>query len=111
MLAVGRWGPGGGAGEGEGEGEGEGASPGEVCNAADDDDDGDGDVDEVDVVVESLRVEFDPRTAVEPGRGSLEVSDGEGRPVEGSPFSGDELAGRTVEVPGSLVRIRIVTDA
>ncbi len=96
------------ASEGEGEGEGEGAVP-ESCNGQDDD--GDGRVDEVEVAVESLRVTFDPRTSVEPGRGAIEVAGRDDVPVQGSPFSGADLAGRTIDIPGNLVRIRLTADA
>ncbi len=100
--------PGGGEGEGEGPGPGPAADP-ESCNGQDDD--GDGRVDEVDEVVESLRVTFDPRTSVEPGRGTIEVTGRDDVPVQGSPFSGGDLAGRTLDIPGNLVRIRLTADA
>ncbi len=96
------------ASEGEGEGEGEGAVP-ESCNGQDDD--GDGRVDEVEVAVEAIRVTFDPRTSVEPGRGGIEVAGRDDVPVLGSPFSGADLAGRTLDIPGNLVRIRLTADA
>ncbi|MBI3684250.1 MAG: hypothetical protein HY235_28070 [Acidobacteria bacterium] len=58
----------------------------------------------------SLNVTFDSRTSVEPGYDFIHVLDANSRPIPGSPFSGNQLAGRTVTVTGSTVRIRLVTD-
>ena len=82
---------------------------GEVCNGIDDD--GDDEVDEIDSVVSELLVTFDERTLVEPDHAAIHVTTGSGEPIEGSPFAGTSLAGRTVVVSGNQVRIRIVADA
>ncbi len=82
---------------------------GEMCNGRDDD--GDGSVDEVDLTVQTLLVTFDERTLLEPGHALVHIHNGDGSEIEESPFSGAELAGRTVRARGSRVRIRFVTDA
>jgi triacylglycerol lipase len=58
----------------------------------------------------ALSVTFDPRTEVEDGYDFIHVSDGSGAPIPGSPFTGKALAGATVSVPGSTVRVRLETD-
>ncbi|MBI3890691.1 MAG: DVUA0089 family protein, partial [Candidatus Wallbacteria bacterium] len=58
-----------------------------------------------------IRVVFDERTSVEPGFDFFDVLDGNGVPVPGSPFTGRELTGRAVLVPGATVRVRLRSDA
>lgn len=58
----------------------------------------------------SLAVSFDERTDLEDGYDWVHVTDANGAPVEGSPFTGVELAGRTVSVPGDTVRVQLETD-
>ena len=82
---------------------------GEACNGQDDD--GDGETDEVDFEVATLSVTFDARTLVEPDHAFIHVRTGTGDPVQGSPFTGDALSGKTLEVVGNAVRIRITSDA
>ena len=64
-------------------------------------------VDEVEVEVVSLRVTFDPRTLVDVGHAWISVFDKYWAEIQGSPFSGDELAGQTLEVPGNMVHVRL----
>jgi hypothetical protein len=59
----------------------------------------------------SIVVTFDPRTSMEAGYDFLHISDGNNRAVTGSPFSGTALSGRSVQITGSTVRLRLVTDA
>ena len=58
----------------------------------------------------SLNVTFDSRTSVEPGYDFLYVSDASGTQIQGSPFTGNALAGKTIVVPGATVKIRLVSD-
>jgi len=58
----------------------------------------------------SIDVAFDPRTYVEEDYDYIYVMDGNGNNVEGSPFTGDLLAGRTIRISGATVRIRLTTD-
>jgi pimeloyl-ACP methyl ester carboxylesterase len=58
----------------------------------------------------SIDVMFDPRTYVEEDYDYIYVMDGAGNNISGSPFTADLLAGRTVRVTGSTVRIRLTSD-
>lgn len=58
----------------------------------------------------ALSVTFDSRTSVEPGYDFIHVMDGNDGGITGSPFTGTALAGRTVTVTGSTVKVRFVTD-
>lgn len=58
----------------------------------------------------SIDVTFDAQTETESGWDYIYVMDGAGSNVTGSPFTGTDLAGQTVNVPGSTVRIRLTTD-
>ena len=58
----------------------------------------------------SILVTFDTLTAVEAGYDFVQVLDGQGRHVPGSPFTGTALAGRTVSVPGAAVQVRLISD-
>ena len=73
------------------------------------DNDCDGDTDEAEAVTE-LTVTFDDRTFVERGHSTIEVQGGDGAPVAGSPFSDDELAGVTLNIPGDQVLVRLIVD-
>ena len=55
-----------------------------------------------------LEVAFDEKTAVEKGFDELVVSDGEGNVI--GTYTGTELAGQTVSVPGDTVRITLISD-
>lgn len=57
-----------------------------------------------------LSVSFDPRTSTEPGYDFIHVMNGQSQGIAGSPFTGGALAGRTVQVSGDTVRIRLTTD-
>ena len=57
---------------------------------------------------ETLYVTFDARTNVEDGFDFLKIYDGEGTLID--TYTGTELAGATIEVPGDTVRIQIVSD-
>jgi hypothetical protein len=57
-----------------------------------------------------IRVTFDPRTSVETGWDFLYVFDHAGNQVSGSPFTGNQLAGRTLTMAGPSFRIRFTTD-
>jgi hypothetical protein len=59
----------------------------------------------------SLDVTFDPATRTEYGWDYIHVMDAYGTPIAGSPFHGTQLAGATVNVPGSTVRIRLTSDS
>ena len=59
----------------------------------------------------AIDVKFDPQTYVEFDYDFLHVMNGDGTPVSGSPFSGNDLGGRTIRVQGSTVRIRLTSDA
>ncbi|MBI4865385.1 MAG: putative Ig domain-containing protein [Candidatus Wallbacteria bacterium] len=58
----------------------------------------------------SILVTFDPRTAVEPGYDFIDIGNGAGEPIPGSPFTGRQLAGRTLRVAGATVAIRLRSD-
>lgn len=58
----------------------------------------------------AIDVTFDPQTYVESQKDFLYVTDGAGTPVSGSPFTGDDLAGRTLRMQGSTVRIRLTSN-
>lgn len=58
----------------------------------------------------SIDVAFDPRTFVEQDYDYIYVMDGNGNNVDGSPFTGDLLAGRVIRISGSTIRIRVTTD-
>ena len=55
-----------------------------------------------------LDVTFDEKTAVEKGFDDLVVSDGAGNVI--GTYTGTELAGQTVSVPGDTVRITLISD-
>ena len=56
----------------------------------------------------SLNVTFDARTEMEDGFDYLYILDGSGKEV--SKYTGKELAGKTVSVPGDTVQIRMASD-
>lgn len=58
----------------------------------------------------AIDVRFDPQTFVEWDYDFLHVMNGDGTPVTGSPFTGNDLGGRTIRVQGSTVRIRLTSD-
>lgn len=58
----------------------------------------------------AIDVRFDPQTYVEWDYDFLHVMNADGTPVSGSPFSGNDLGGRTIRVQGSTVRIRLTSD-
>ncbi len=58
----------------------------------------------------SLDVTFDAQTSVEPGLDFIYITDGNGNPIPGSPFTGASLAGQTKNVPGTVLKIRLVSD-
>lgn len=60
---------------------------------------------------DAIDVRFDPQTSVEPNFDYIYVMDAAGTNIEGSPFTGTSLAGRTVRVRGSTVRVRLTSDA
>ncbi len=57
-----------------------------------------------------LVVTFDALTNVELDYDFIHVSDGDGLALPDSPFTGDELAGRVLDVPGDTVTVRLVSD-
>ena len=57
---------------------------------------------------EKLFVTFDDRTEIEEGFDFLYVLDGQKKEL--GKYTGTALAGKTIEVPGDTVRIRLVTD-
>ncbi|MCL5742391.1 MAG: M12 family metallo-peptidase, partial [Acidobacteria bacterium] len=59
----------------------------------------------------SLNVTFDSRTSVEPGYDFIYISDANGTPISGSPFTGASLSNRTISVPGATVKIRLTSDS
>ncbi|MBI4909426.1 MAG: hypothetical protein HY820_37755 [Acidobacteria bacterium] len=58
----------------------------------------------------SIVVTFDPNTFVEEGWDYIVITDGNGREIAGSPFTGDQLSNKYVVVPGATVKIRLVSD-
>jgi pimeloyl-ACP methyl ester carboxylesterase len=58
----------------------------------------------------SIDVMFDPRTNVEEEYDYIYVMNGSGANVAGSPFTGDQLAGRTLRISGATVRLRLTSD-
>lgn len=58
----------------------------------------------------AIDVRFDPQTYVEWDYDFIHVMSGDGTPVSGSPFTGNDLGGRTIRVQGSTVRIRLTSD-
>lgn len=58
----------------------------------------------------SLNVSFDSRTKVQSGDW-IYVMDGNYTGISGSPYSGTSLAGQTVSVPGSTVRVRLTSNS
>jgi pimeloyl-ACP methyl ester carboxylesterase len=58
----------------------------------------------------AIDVRFDPQTFVEWEYDFIHVMSGDGTPVSGSPFTGNDLGGRTIRVQGSTVRIRLTSD-
>jgi len=59
----------------------------------------------------AIHVAFDLRTETEAGYDFIHVTDGGDNEIEGSPFSGTDLSGRTVTVPGDTVKIRLTSDS
>ena len=57
---------------------------------------------------EKLRVTFDARTNIEDGFDYLYVFDGAGKQV--GKYTGTELAGQTITVPGDTVKLKLVSD-
>jgi hypothetical protein len=57
-----------------------------------------------------IRVTFDPRTSLEEGWDFIRVFDSNNVQVPGSPFTGTQLAGRTLTITGATVGIRLLTD-
>lgn len=57
----------------------------------------------------ALNLTFDPRTATESGYDFISIMDGSGQAVA-APFSGTALAGRTIQVNGRSVQIRLTSD-
>jgi hypothetical protein len=58
----------------------------------------------------AIRVVFDSRTSVEQDYDYIYIYDGAGNQVDGSPFTGTDLAGAAIVVNGSAVRIELVSD-
>ncbi|HZT29375.1 MAG TPA: peptidoglycan DD-metalloendopeptidase family protein [Bryobacteraceae bacterium] len=58
----------------------------------------------------AIAVTFDLQTQVEQNYDYIYIMDGNGNSVAGSPFTGTALAGRTITVPGSTVKIRLTSD-
>jgi hypothetical protein len=58
----------------------------------------------------AIYVTFDKLTYVERDYDWIIITNGSGEEVEGSPFTGDALAGKTIRVTGDTVRIRLYTD-
>ncbi|MCI0538753.1 MAG: VWA domain-containing protein, partial [Verrucomicrobiales bacterium] len=59
---------------------------------------------------EALLVAFDPRGAGEDAADRLYITDGDGNPIEGSPFGLRMLAAQTKVVPGDTVVLRLTSD-
>ncbi len=59
---------------------------------------------------DQIRVTFDARTKVESGYDYLHVRDAGGNDVSGSPFTGSQLGGETITVPGSKVIVTLRSD-
>jgi len=57
-----------------------------------------------------IAVTFDERTHLERDYDFLHVTTDDGTPVEGSPFTGRQLAGVTLSISGDTVRLRLETD-
>ena len=57
---------------------------------------------------EKLRVTFDARTDIEDGFDYLYVFDGTGKQV--GKYTGTELAGQTITIPGDTVKLKLVSD-
>ena len=58
----------------------------------------------------SLVLVFSSQTMFESGYDRLYISDGTGTQIQGSPFSGSSLSGKTVIVPGDTVTLRLTSD-
>jgi len=58
----------------------------------------------------AIDVTFSSKTRTETCCDRIYIMDGDGFDIEGSPFAGDSLAGRTITVPGDTVQIRLTTD-
>jgi M6 family metalloprotease-like protein len=58
----------------------------------------------------SINVTFDHLTKVESDYDYIYIMDGEGNNITGSPFTGDSLAGQIVNITGSTIKIRLVSD-
>jgi sugar lactone lactonase YvrE/pimeloyl-ACP methyl ester carboxylesterase len=58
----------------------------------------------------AISVTFDSRTSVEANFDYIHVMDGDSTEIQGSPFTGRELAGKTMVVPGNKVLIRLTSD-
>ena len=57
---------------------------------------------------DSIKVAFDTRTSMEKGFDYICIYDGEGNEV--GKFTGDDLSGKVITVPGDTVKIQLVTD-
>lgn len=55
-------------------------------------------------------ITFDPRTYVEEHFDYIHILDEAGRHIQGSPFTGRELAGATIVVPGNAFSLRLTSD-
>jgi PKD repeat protein len=60
---------------------------------------------------DGINVTFDAQTRVEANYDFIYVMDANGSQIPGSPFTGGSLAGKTVTVLGSTVKIRLLTDS
>ncbi|HEX9061503.1 MAG TPA: X2-like carbohydrate binding domain-containing protein, partial [Clostridia bacterium] len=58
----------------------------------------------------SIKLQFNPQTNVENYCDNIFIMDGNGMNIQGSPFTGNSLAGATVEVPGNIFKIRLRAD-
>lgn len=58
----------------------------------------------------SVEILFDPQTFVEDGVDFISITDANGVPIPGSPFTGTSLAGKIKTVPGSVAKITLTSD-
>lgn len=59
----------------------------------------------------AMQITFSELTEVEEECDFITIMDGDGNQVQGSPFTGKELMGKTIKVPGSTVKIRLTSDS